>query len=574
MSGCFEPMFGSFHYLISSLAAITGIVLFWVFDRVAAYRCACRCRFKFSSLCGRVCIVSLSFFACATGVHAGQQWEFDGITIAESTAVYERTAISTAGRANSNNENLNVPGRKDLQLATTHNTLDFMTTNVQPQIAIALAPWRAKELGLDAAAFYFQGFAWWDAAPFLDSALNRVNQSAPAFNRYPGDGWSLNSFGTNELLAEVMDAYLDLRKDFGPVGVGLRLGKERLENGNEIDRLFRVANVIDSLDFRRDILFPDPFGSFDSFVIGQWTAQPTLYFNDSPRWHLSDSWITGWVSQFQPDYFPAAGTAISIMPSNLVLHNGNTNKLVFGMIAGTTIANALDLRFNYYHIGQGHGVFFTPPGYGPCGPLNASGRPALECQRRVFPEDDIIGGTFNYSIPSEMRGVVGSVFGGGSFGGEIEYRPTMTFANPGTKSGAPFIKAGNLTFALSFRNSWPLFSDKYRTYALWAYEYDSNANPITEAYAPAQGLHNGLDLMDLFIAQPLPHGFTAAAAAMPSYLGDGSLRVFSELQYQPATNWLLSVMYDYWGGSAHNPTSTWGPFSSFDQLVIQVGYSF
>jgi hypothetical protein len=33
-------------------------------------------------------------------------------------------------------------------------------------------------------------------------------------------------------------------------------------------------------------------------------------------------------------------------------------------------------------------------------------------------------------------------------------------------------------------------------------------------------------------------------------------------------------MYDYWGGSAHNPTSRWGPFTSFDQLVVDVGYTF
>ena len=157
-----------------------------------------------------------------------------------------------------------------------------MSTMIEPQVVVALAPWRARQLGLDATAFYFQGFGWWDKAPFFDSALNRVNQSAPSFNRYAGDGWSLNSFGTNELLAEVMDAYLDLRKDFGPLSVGVRLGKERQENGNEIDRLFRVANAIDSLDLRRDIIFPDPFGSIDSFVIGQWTAQPTVYFSDWP----------------------------------------------------------------------------------------------------------------------------------------------------------------------------------------------------------------------------------------------------------------------------------------------------
>ena len=504
-------------------------------------------------------LLMLSVLASNTGAHAGE-WEFQGFTIAESTSVFERTAISTAGEPNPNNQG---------QLATRHNTLDYMSTMVEPQVVVALEPWRAEQFGLDAAAFYFQGFGWWDKAPFLDSALNRVNQSAPSFNRYAGDGWSLNSFGTNELLAEVMDAYLDLRKDFGPVSIGLRLGKERQENGNELDRLFRVANVIDSLDFRRDVLFPDPFGSVDSFVIGQWTAQPTLYFRDLPRWHLSDSWITAWISQFQPDYFPAPGVATSILPSNLVLHNGNTNKPVYGTIAATTIADALDLKLNYYHVAQGFGVFYTPPGYGACGPGKA-----LNCQRRVFPADDVYGGTFNYRIQDLASGWGGSLLGGSSLGGEIEYRPTMTFANPGTKTGIPFIKEGNLAFALSFRKSYPLFSDEYRTFFLWAYEYDSNANPITESWLPGKGDPNGVDLMDIFVAQPLPHGFKVSAAAMPSCFGDGSLRLFGGVDYMPSKNWILRVMYDYWGGSAHNPTSTWGPFASFDQLVIDVGYTF
>jgi hypothetical protein len=39
---------------------------------------------------------------------------------------------------------------------------------VQPQVVVALEPWRAKQF--DAAAFYFQGFGWWDKAPFFDSA--------------------------------------------------------------------------------------------------------------------------------------------------------------------------------------------------------------------------------------------------------------------------------------------------------------------------------------------------------------------------------------------------------------------
>ena len=150
----------------------------------------------------------------------------------------------------------------------------------------------------------------------------------------------------------------------------------------------------------------------------------------------------------------------------------------------------------------------------------------------------------------------------------------MTFANPTTATGAPFIKDGNLAFAISFRNSWALFSDEYRTFGLWAYEYNSVANPITDSYLPGKGDPNGIDLMDIFVAQPLPHNFTVAAAAMPSMFGDGSPRAYGELDCEPAKNWIFRVAYDYWGGSANNPTSRWGPFTSFDQLVIDVGYTF
>src|SRR5207244_8256989 len=107
--------------------------------------------------CGARAVLSLLMLSvlAGNGTADAEQWEFQGFSIAESTPVYERTAFSTAGRPNSNNVNLNVPGRPDLQLSTAHNTLLFMSTNVLPQVVTALAPWRAKELGLDAAAFHF-----------------------------------------------------------------------------------------------------------------------------------------------------------------------------------------------------------------------------------------------------------------------------------------------------------------------------------------------------------------------------------------------------------------------------------
>jgi hypothetical protein len=80
--------------------------------------------------------------------------------------------------------------------------------------------------------------------------------------------------------------------------------------------------------------------------------------------------------------------------------------------------------------------------------------------------------------------------------------------------------------------------------------------------------------MDIFVAGPLPDGLRVAASGDAKRFGDGSLRAYGELDYKPAVNWIFTAMYDYWSGWARNPTSRWGPFSSFDQIVMDVGYTF
>ena len=87
------------------------------------------------------------------------------------------------------------------------------------------------------------------------------------------------------------------------------------------------------------------------------------------------------------------------------MDNGNTNKAVYGTIAATTIADTVDLKLNYYHVAQGFGVSYTPAGFGPCGPRSASGKPTLNCQRRTFPTDEMVGGTFDYHIWELESGV-------------------------------------------------------------------------------------------------------------------------------------------------------------------------
>jgi hypothetical protein len=58
-------------------------------------------------------LLSLLMLSLLAGNHSAQagEWELQGFTIAESTPVFERTAISTAGEPNPNNQG---------QLATKH----------------------------------------------------------------------------------------------------------------------------------------------------------------------------------------------------------------------------------------------------------------------------------------------------------------------------------------------------------------------------------------------------------------------------------------------------------------------
>jgi hypothetical protein len=66
-----------------------------------------------------------------------------------------------------------------------------------------------------------------------------------------------------------------------------------------------------------------------------------------------------------------------------------------------------------------------------------SSKPALNCQKRTFPTDDVLGRTFNYHIRDVASAGTHALLAGGSLGAEIEYRPTMTFANPGPKAARP-----------------------------------------------------------------------------------------------------------------------------------------
>jgi hypothetical protein len=106
-----------------------------------------------------------------------------------------------------------------------------------------------------------------------------------------------------------------------------------------------------------------------------------------------------------------------------------------------------------------------------------------------------------------------------------------------------FFKEGNLVFALTFSNSWPLFSEKYRTYGLAAYVYA--LTPIPSCWHAKDGGSQWMGIAGLI---PSP---TAARITLwrrwpqcQVCFADGNLRVFAEIQYHPTANWLLAIMYD------------------------------
>jgi len=80
-----------------------------------------------------------------------------GTLRSRSTPVYERTQFSTAGRSNSNNINLDVPGRPDFQLSTAHNTLLFMSTMCSHKSWVRSSH-GVQRIRARCCGVYFQGF--------------------------------------------------------------------------------------------------------------------------------------------------------------------------------------------------------------------------------------------------------------------------------------------------------------------------------------------------------------------------------------------------------------------------------
>jgi hypothetical protein len=230
-------------------------------------------------------------------------------------------------------------------------------------VSLGLSPIQSNALGLDSATFFFHPRFYADIAPFVDPALNHVDMFS-WHSHYPGSGWAAQTTSTHEYVADAKEAYVDLRKD----RLWLRLGKQQIEFGAGV--LLRTLDVVQSLDFRRNLFIDNILKEWNDELIGQWSARLTYSIPDLPEWNLVNMSITGILSpDFEPDYLPAPGTWYSAIPSNTILADQANiararHKLVYGGVLAGTL-ESVDYTLNFYSTPQDFGYLFLDQCHGP-----------------------------------------------------------------------------------------------------------------------------------------------------------------------------------------------------------------
>lgn len=249
------------------------------------------------------------------------------------------------------------------QLNTDHNWLNFNASRFESLIHFRLTPEQAKIFGFDSVSFFVHPRFYSDTAPFLDRALNHVN-TFTWHSRYRGNGWFANTVGTGEWEADPLAAYADLKKGRW----WLRIGRQQIEYGGGL--LLRTLDVVDSLDFRRNLFIDNTANEWSDALIPEWTAKLTYSIPDFPEWDLTNSSLQTFISpDFEPDYLTAPGTWYSVFPSNTILADQKSiaearRKLVYGAVFAATF-HGFDLTANFYSTPQHLGYEFLTECEGP-----------------------------------------------------------------------------------------------------------------------------------------------------------------------------------------------------------------
>jgi len=538
----------------------------------------------------------------------------NGAHVSISSFVQTDWALSTAGKGNPYNEH---------SLSTDGNTWNQMGYRFESIMQLEASRNLANNLGLDSLRFTVHPRAFLDLGPQVDNDLPDVYLSGGrGGNRYPGNGWAVETLGTKEWILDAMELYADLRK--GPVR--LRLGKQQIAWGTAL--FLRSLDAVNSLDLRRHSIFDLIGNEYADERKGIFTANATIDI-PSPGAGLSDFSLNGFISpDFLPWILPAAGSAYNVVSSQVVLDEAAAiskarERLVYGGVLKGNLSG-VDVTLNFLSTPNTLGTFKLIPASGPnavpglvtpfiidpprgvnslanfvsvantmrlsvpgiaqtitTAPFNVPaglvGDPVALDQflrttpvdvvaTREFSRENYIGGSASYYVQPVYEFPGAGLINGTLLKFEGAYTPTKHFTNPSL--GAP-IKVGELNFAVETERQVRWLQSLPSAFIVVEYWFKSRGDFVNR-YVPFQG-SNKFQAVGVAVQQGIMGNRVRLDSSVVIDVAGPGTWFQPGVIYKPRDYLELAVYYNYLQGTNHD---IFGALSSMDEVFTKVTLKF
>jgi hypothetical protein len=540
----------------------------------------------------------------------------NGAQMSISSFLQTDWAFSTATKGNPYNEH---------SLSTDGNTWNQMGYRWESIMQLEATRNLANNLGLDNLRMTVHPRAWLDLGPQVDSDLPDVYLSGGrGGNRYPGNGWAVETLGTKEWILDLMEAYVDARK--GPVR--LRLGKQQIAWGTAL--FLRSLDAVNSLDLRRHAIFDIIGNEYADERKGIFTANATVDL-PSPGPGLSDVSFNAFIS---PDYLPwilpAAGSAYNVVSSEVILDEAEQisaarARLVYGGVLKGNLFD-VDLTLNFLSTPNTLGVFQLIPATGPnslesaglvtpflidpargvnslqnfvdvantmrlsvpgiaqtitTAPFNVpvelvSDPVALDqflrttpvdvVSTRKFPRENYIGGSASYYIQPVYQFPGSAVVNGTLVKFEGAYTPTKYFTNPSLS--AP-ITSGELNFAIEMEKQVRWLQSLPSAFVVLEYWFKSRGDFVNR-WLPFEG-QNKFQVVGLAMQQGVMGNRVRLDSSLVIDVAGPGTWFQPGVLYKPRDYLELGVYYNYLQGTSHD---IFGALKTFDEVFTKVTVKF
>lgn len=497
--------------------------------------------------------------------------------------------VATHSGGNPQNAHRYEDAGRDLQMSAVRTELDFT--------------WRRDD--------HLSGFmklrAWGDAVNKIDHDLN---DSIDLFggDEYPGNGWLLATTGGSNVLADVAQAYVDIRD--GPWW--LRIGKQQIAWGESI--FFRSLDMVNSLDLRRHHVFDVLSEEYADERIGQLGVRGSL------RIPGTDFELEAFVTDFTPTLLAPPGSPYSSLPTQFSLEDAGEiadarHKPVYGgRIRGDL--EGLQVQLNFVSRPQQVGVFRFKRGTVPGTPFNvdegrgfrSSGElvEALDFNRfdtqavvntlvrewgvpsalfttpgaldallaatpltgavtREFPRVNIVGGGVNYMFqfgPGHPLRFMDSVIARM----EATLSIDKDFTTPG--GSRDFIERDELNFAFVLEKWHKFHHDIPATFIVFEW-WRKNRSDFLERLKSSEDEHN-FDVLAVAIQQQLSQN-RIRLDLVTAYDVDQGLWVQPGVRWKPRDDFQVDVYYNHFWGDQND---LFGTFDALDEAFVRLSYYF